>query len=114
MAECWSSAYVVVLLVFWGGFQVCFSTNTSFSVKNYITWNDLKLDGNDLVSISNLGYEYNLSNVIVVDINGSGHSRTVQGAIDMVPEHNTERVKIYILPGTYRSVYVKQRMLTDF
>ncbi|KAK4484765.1 hypothetical protein RD792_007359 [Penstemon davidsonii] len=40
-------------------------------------------------------------NVIVVDKNGRGDSVTVQGAVDMVPEQNTQRVKIQILPGIY-------------
>ena len=74
----------------------------------------MKLGDNNFVSINNLRNEYNFSNVIVIYINGSGHSRTVQGAIDMVPKQNTERVKIYILPGICRSVYVKERMLTNF
>lgn len=81
MAEYWSSAYAVVLLVILDGFQVCFSTNTSFPVKNYITWDDLKLDDNDFVSVSYPEYEYNLSCVIVVDKNGGGNSHTDQGAI---------------------------------
>lgn len=42
------------------------------------------------------------SRVIVVDQNGRGDSFTVQGAIDMVPNSNSQRVKIYILPGIYR------------
>ncbi|KAK4484763.1 hypothetical protein RD792_007357 [Penstemon davidsonii] len=39
--------------------------------------------------------------VIVVDKSGRGDSVTVQGAVDMVPEQNTQRVKIQILPGIY-------------
>ncbi|XP_060673415.1 pectinesterase QRT1-like [Ziziphus jujuba] len=50
---------------------------------------------------------YAIRHVIVVDTNGGGNFSTVQGAIDMVPEHNTQRVKIYILPGTYREkIYI--------
>ncbi|KAF7831337.1 pectinesterase QRT1-like [Senna tora] len=33
---------------------------------------------------------------------GNGHSTTVQGAVDMVPIQNRDRVKIYIFPGIYR------------
>ncbi|KAG5550997.1 hypothetical protein RHGRI_009432 [Rhododendron griersonianum] len=44
----------------------------------------------------------NRSRVIVVDLNGKGDSVTVQGAVDMVPLNNSQRVKIYISPGIYR------------
>ncbi|XP_051207249.1 pectinesterase QRT1 [Lolium perenne] len=39
---------------------------------------------------------------IVVSQDGTGHSRTVQGAVDMVPAGNTRRVKILVKPGVYR------------
>lgn len=39
---------------------------------------------------------------IVVSPDGTGHSRTVQGAVDMVPAGNTRRVKIVVRPGVYR------------
>jgi pectinesterase len=39
---------------------------------------------------------------IVVSQDGTGHSRTVQGAVDMVPAGNTRRVKILVRPGVYR------------
>ncbi|XP_047061946.1 pectinesterase QRT1-like [Lolium rigidum] len=35
-------------------------------------------------------------------LDGTGHSRTVQGAVDMVPAGNTRRVKILVKPGVYR------------
>uniref|UniRef100_A0A0E0I3I5 Pectinesterase n=1 Tax=Oryza nivara TaxID=4536 RepID=A0A0E0I3I5_ORYNI len=38
---------------------------------------------------------------IVVSPDGTGHSRTVQGAVDMVPAGNTRRVKIVVRPGVY-------------
>lgn len=41
---------------------------------------------------------------IVVSQDGTGHSRTVQGAVDMVPAGNRRRVKILVRPGVYRSV----------
>ncbi|OIW11102.1 hypothetical protein TanjilG_22909 [Lupinus angustifolius] len=62
--------------------------------KNFITWDDLMVDEHNLAS--DIGGQ-----VIVVDHGGNGDSTTVQGAVDMVPEDNTERVKIYIYPGTY-------------
>lgn len=66
-------------------------------VRNYISWEDLQVDEQRLALKSN-----NEVRVIVVDQHGRGHSKTVQGAVDMVPDHNTERVKIYIYPGIYR------------
>ncbi|CAN6176144.1 unnamed protein product [Urochloa humidicola] len=39
---------------------------------------------------------------IVVAQDGTGHSRTVQGAVDMVPAGNRRRVKILVKPGVYR------------
>lgn len=65
--------------------------------RNFITWDDLMVDEHNLVSNSG-------GQVIVVDQGGNGDSISVQGAVDMVPEDNTERVKIYIYPGTYRYI----------
>ncbi|CAL5402658.1 unnamed protein product [Camellia sinensis] len=50
--------------------------------------------------------EQNRSQVIVVDQNGKGDSVTLQGAVDMVPLLNSQRVKIYIHPGIYRSASI--------
>ncbi|RDX71744.1 Pectinesterase QRT1, partial [Mucuna pruriens] len=63
--------------------------------RKFITWDDFMVD--EQGTASNVG-----GRVIVVDQTGNGDSTTVQGAIDMVPHNNTERVKIYIYPGTYR------------
>lgn len=74
--------------------------------KNYITWDDMQVDGVG-IWMSLRERFYNGSRIIVVDKKGVGNSVTVQGAVDMVPEFNTVRVKIYILPGIYREkVYV--------
>ncbi|KAJ8766978.1 hypothetical protein K2173_012453 [Erythroxylum novogranatense] len=82
------------------------SCSLGSSQGNIITWDDVILPGNRGGGLSFRGY-FNRSGVIVVDQNGTGDSLTVQGAIDMVPNYNTERVKIYILPGVYREkVYV--------
>ncbi|RDX71414.1 Pectinesterase QRT1, partial [Mucuna pruriens] len=67
------------------------------SVKNFISWDDLQVDEQRLVLKS-----HNELQVIIVNQNGGGHSKTVQGAVDMVPENNTQRVKIFIYPGIYR------------
>ncbi|KAL9444655.1 hypothetical protein AB3S75_017777 [Citrus x aurantiifolia] len=68
--------------------------------RNFITWDDLKVDWQKawLDTIESV----NRTRLIIVDKNGGGHSSTVQGAVDLVPENNSERVKIYILPGVYR------------
>ncbi|KAL1200498.1 Pectinesterase QRT1 [Cardamine amara subsp. amara] len=86
-------------------------------LRNYISWEDLRVveDGRRERSYSikensnwlapNANANANAANssrVIVVDKNGGGDSVTVQGAVDMVPVSNSERVKIFILPGIYR------------
>ncbi|KAH1211357.1 Pectinesterase QRT1 [Glycine max] len=63
--------------------------------RNFITWEDFMVDEQGITS--NVG-----GRIIVVDQSGKGDSTTVQGAVDMVPQNNTERVKIYIYPGIYR------------
>ncbi|KAH1263817.1 Pectinesterase QRT1 [Glycine max] len=71
-------------------------------VRNYISWEDLQVDEQRLAVNS-----HNNVRVIIVNQNGGGHSKTVQGAVNMVPDNNTQRVKIYIYPGIYREkVYV--------
>ncbi|KAL2340452.1 hypothetical protein Fmac_008392 [Flemingia macrophylla] len=50
---------------------------------------------------------HNEVQVIFVNQIGEGHSKTVQGAVDMVPDYNKHKVKIYIYLGIYRKkVYV--------
>nr|AFK42499.1 unknown [Lotus japonicus] len=66
-------------------------------VRSYISWEDLKVDEQSLALKSN-----NDVRVIMVDQHGRGHSKTVQGAVDMLPDHTTQRVNIYIFPGVYR------------
>lgn len=47
---------------------------------------------------------------LMVDANGGGDFCTVQGAIDFVPENNTQRVVIHVRRGTYTEiVYVNSR-----
>ncbi|CAL5190744.1 unnamed protein product [Lathyrus oleraceus] len=71
-------------------------------VRNYISWEDLMVDEERLVLRKSNVYNQNEVRVIVVDQNGNGHSKTVQGAVDLVPDWNKHRVKIYIFPGIYR------------
>ncbi|PSR95553.1 Pectinesterase [Actinidia chinensis var. chinensis] len=82
------------LLVF-SGFWVVVCGDMGF-----VGWDDVKLGlGKERLDVKE---ERNRSRVIVVDKCGKGDSVTVQGAVDMVPPHNSERVKIYIRPGIYR------------
>lgn len=79
---------------------------------DYITWNDFKMDHHHNHHHHHHHHRHHhsctnkdLSNprkVIVVDKDGFGDSITVQGAVDMVPENNAQRVKIHIRPGLYR------------
>ncbi|KAL0353520.1 UNVERIFIED_CONTAM: Pectinesterase QRT1 [Sesamum angustifolium] len=87
----------LVLLLFCGEVKVGFG-QINGDGRNYITWNDLNVDDHRS-PLRESGYQ---KRVIVVDVNGRGDSVTVQGAVDMVPENNTERVKIHVLPGVYR------------
>jgi pectinesterase len=73
-------------------------------VRNYISWEDLMVDEQRLIFKKNFNHN---ERVIVVDQNGYGHSKTVQGAVDLVPDWNQHRVKIYIFPGIYRFVITK-------
>ncbi|KAJ0102802.1 hypothetical protein Patl1_03971 [Pistacia atlantica] len=86
----------LIFVAFLAGFQVGLCDE---SVK-FISWDDMRVD----IQRGGLsvGENSNHSRVIVVDKDGGGHSVTVQGAIDMVPDNNSQRVKIYILPGIYR------------
>lgn len=65
----------------------------------YISWDDMSVEEGGRMLHADGGKR---RSVIVVDRNGNGDSVTVQGAVDMVPNHNTQRVKIHILPGLYR------------
>ncbi|KAJ9153902.1 hypothetical protein P3X46_027301 [Hevea brasiliensis] len=100
MERCVLGSFVVVFMSFLGCFLVGLSQSEVYA-KGFITWDDMKVDEDGRTRLSSRD-NYNQSLVIVVDENGGGDSLTVQGAIDMVPEHNTGRVKIYILPGIYR------------
>ncbi|CAN0875044.1 Pectinesterase QRT1 [Linum grandiflorum] len=115
----WSALGIAVgwVMVFVG---VCYATVPSPSptptppemqnlVKNFISWEDTRLDGYEYGDQDRPSYReeyFRGSRVIVVDPNGSGDSVTVQGAVDLVPEFNNQRVKIHIRPGVYREKVV--------
>uniref|UniRef100_A0A0D9X1B4 Pectinesterase n=1 Tax=Leersia perrieri TaxID=77586 RepID=A0A0D9X1B4_9ORYZ len=69
---------------------------TAADAGEFITWDDLSIPagaGERLTTVTT---------TIVVSPDGTGHSRTVQGAVDMVPDGNSRRIKILIKPGIYR------------
>lgn len=41
---------------------------------------------------------------LVVNTNGSGNFNTVQGAIDFIPDNNTDRFTVYVENGTYEEI----------
>ncbi|KAG9144118.1 hypothetical protein Leryth_013763 [Lithospermum erythrorhizon] len=55
-------------------------------VRNYITWDDLKIGNGHKLKLDIKLDRGNQTGFIIVDQNGGGDSRTVQGAVDMVPE----------------------------
>lgn len=93
-----SSCFVVVVLIFVLEAELG-SARITFRSKDYISWDDLRVSDRRREDV-NLRQES--GKVIVVDGSGFGDSVTVQGAIDMVPDGNSDRVKIVIRPGTYR------------
>ncbi|ESQ42888.1 hypothetical protein EUTSA_v10013811mg [Eutrema salsugineum] len=100
-------------------------TDEGKELRNYISWEDLRVvedvetkrsssikvnNNNWLISNANANAKAtNASRVIVVDKKGRGDSVTVQGAVDMVPDSNSQRVKIFILPGIYREKVIVPR-----
>ena len=91
------------LVLFLGSIEVGSGKSQAYTM-NYITWEDMKVDLQK--ERLDLREEQNRSRVIVVDHNGKGASVTVQGAVDMVPLLNSQRVKVYIHPGIYRFVCI--------
>lgn len=89
--------FVVSIFVIWA--QVV-DLAEGGAVRNYISWEDLQVNEQRLAVKSS----HNQVRVITVNQNGGGHSKTVQGAVNMVPDNNRQRVKIFIFPGIYRSV----------
>ncbi|THF95359.1 hypothetical protein TEA_023954 [Camellia sinensis var. sinensis] len=88
------------LVLFLGSIEVGSGKSQAYTM-NYITWEDMKVDLQK--ERLDLNEEQNQSRVIVVDQNSKGDSVTVQGAVDMVPLLNSQRVKVYIHPGIYRA-----------
>ncbi|XP_062081257.1 pectinesterase QRT1 [Humulus lupulus] len=94
-------AFGVVLVTVLCRFEVGFSLEEAN--KNYIGWDDFEVDVQKMGLAKGDDDQYgNGTRVIVVDKSGKGDSLTVQGAVDLVPQFNSLRVKIFILPGIYR------------
>ncbi|KAJ3673074.1 hypothetical protein LUZ60_006448 [Juncus effusus] len=78
-------------------------TGTALPQRNrYITWKDINIDEKKAYVLSTRDRARTQGRVIVVSQDGRGDSRTVQGAINMVPDGNKKRVKILIHSGVYR------------
>ncbi|XXG53825.1 hypothetical protein AAC387_Pa03g1854 [Persea americana] len=88
-----SLSMLVLFVIFTRQMGVC---NTD---RNLISWEDLSIEKYLGKSGSN---DTDQGRVIVVSKDGTGDSKTVQGAVDLVPLWSKERVKIIILPGVYR------------
>ncbi|GMJ11553.1 QUARTET 1 [Hibiscus trionum] len=107
--DCWRGL-VMVMAAFTCCFRVGSSkTNEIVYRKDFISWDDMKVDEHK-TRLNTSTANHNQSRVIVVDRNGGGDSITIQGAINMVPENNQQRVKIYILPGIYREKVIVPRL----
>lgn len=103
-AACW---VVFLLLSFWGGVHGAGRFSQQEEAMNFIRWDDMRLGSDSALKGQDVGGggggSDNRTRVIVVDRSGArGDSTTVQGAVEMVPSQNTQRVKIYIYPGIYR------------
>ncbi|XP_014502891.2 pectinesterase QRT1-like [Vigna radiata var. radiata] len=88
--------FVMVFLT-WVHAVLAEGENGHGGIRNYISWEDLQVDEQRLTL-----KRHDDVRVIIVNKYGWGHSKTVQGAVDMVPDNNKHRVKIYIYPGVYR------------
>ncbi|KAI3848729.1 hypothetical protein MKW98_012440 [Papaver atlanticum] len=90
------SLFMMFFFVSLNGFQLGFSSQFG----NFITWEDIRVE--NYFGRMRITDRDNSSRVIMVAKDGSGDSYTVQGAIDLIPDFNNQRVKIWILPGIYR------------
>lgn len=96
-----SSSSVLVVVSVLVQILLCLGQDQKLASNGFISWDDLRVD-EVMITEQNSTEAMIRTRVIVVDKNGTGNSVTVQGAIDMVPFNNINRVKILILPGIYR------------
>ncbi|CAN6199758.1 unnamed protein product [Urochloa humidicola] len=104
-------AALVVAVILLAAASVSSAASGGAAVDGFITWDDLRIPvaaprgvpegamggGGGVKARASHDLE-----TIVVAQDGTGHSRTVQGAVDMVPAGNRRRVKILVKPGVYR------------
>ncbi|XP_031486457.1 pectinesterase QRT1-like [Nymphaea colorata] len=69
--------------------------------SDYISWDDLNIYDSSLGKMQEWGNREK-GRVIVVAKGGERDTTTVQGAVDLVPHGNNQRVKIFIQSGVYR------------
>nr|XP_009411137.2 PREDICTED: pectinesterase QRT1 [Musa acuminata subsp. malaccensis] len=79
--------------------HVTVSQRSTIQHQDFISWDDLSVEKYTRTMDAVDG---DATRVILVSKDGTGDSRTVQGAVDMIPDGNKERVKILINPGVYR------------
>lgn len=79
--------------------HVTVSQRSTIQHQDFISWDDLSVEKYTRTMDAVDG---DASRVILVSKDGTGDSTTVQGAVDMIPDGNKERVKILINPGVYR------------
>ncbi|CAL5083995.1 unnamed protein product [Urochloa decumbens] len=109
MAAAASGCAAVVVVVLLAAASVSSAAAGGAAGDGFITWDDLSIPvaaprgvpegamGGGVKARARHDLE-----TIVVAQDGTGHSRTVQGAVDMVPTGNRRRVKILVRPGIYR------------
>jgi pectinesterase len=98
------AAVLPSLMLLFFVFSMAFHTGLSHGNQSsqYITWEDLSIE--KYSSQMGVSKDQTGGRIIIVSKDGHGNSRTVQDAINMVPDGNSERVKIIIYPGVYRQV----------
>jgi pectinesterase len=103
---CAAAMYILLVLPV----VVLASSAAAAADGSFITWDDLSIPpaaaGQGAVGggvkAASRGAPTRDLDTIVVSQDGTGHSRTVQGAVDMVPTGNRRRVKILVRHGVYR------------
>ncbi|KAF6145062.1 hypothetical protein GIB67_013413 [Kingdonia uniflora] len=80
----------------------CDDKNDGSEARKYISWKDMDVDWRYDEKHGGVLKNGRSDQVIVVDKNGHGNTTTVQGAVNLVPEGNNKRIKIFINAGTYR------------
>jgi pectinesterase len=103
---CAAAMYILLVLPV----DVLASSAAAAADGSFITWDDLSIPPAAAVQgavgggvkAASRGAPTRDLDTIVVSQDGTGHSRTVQGAVDMVPTGNRRRVKILVRHGVYR------------